>query len=115
MAQSPWKQGDREPYWTFGLQPDSESLDVTGLVTSDFTLVFIDGSTTVESDGDGVFTNITAAIAATSTTSAIPATITYQPGPLDVATVRTCDRRVVIHKGTVHQKTFEFGPWVCER
>ncbi len=109
MAQSPWKQGDREPYWEFGLQPDTGFFDVTGLVTSDFTLVFLNVTDNTESDGDGVFMDITAA------TPTTPATITYQPGPLDVATVRTCDRRVVIKRGTVHQKTFEFGPWVCER
>lgn len=108
MAQSPWKQGDRQPYWPFGLQPDSGIFDVTGLVASDFTLVFLDPNSN-ERDGDGVFTDITAASVSS------PATVTYQPSANDVANVGTFDRRVVIHKGTPQQTTFEFGAWVCER
>jgi hypothetical protein len=108
MAQSPWKQGDRGKYWPFGLQPDTGFFDVTGLTPSDFTLVFLDANGN-ERDGDGIFTNITAA------TSSSPATVTYQQSATDVARVGTFDRRVVIRKGTPQQETFEFGAWVCER
>ena len=109
MSQSPWKQGDREPYWTFGMQPDDTPLDISGLATSDFTLVFIDSSG-VERDGDGVFTSLTAASGGT------PAMITYQQSTADVAIIGVFDRRIVIKKGnTAHQRTFELGPWVCER
>lgn len=107
MSQSPWKQGDREPYWSFGLVPDSGTLDITGLSTSDFTLVFIDSSGN-ERNGDGVFTNLTAA------SGGNPAMITYQQSANDVGTLGIFDREIVIKKGTIHQKTFELGSWICE-
>jgi hypothetical protein len=108
MAQSPWKVGDRGEHWPFGLQPDSGFFDIDGLVPSDFTLVFMDSSGN-ERDGDGIFTNLTPA------TPTTPAMIIYQQSAADVATIGTFDRRVVIKRGTPQQKTFEFGPWVCER
>jgi len=108
MGQSPWKQGDREPYWAFGLSPDSGIFDITGLTASDFTLVFIDASG-VERNGDGVFTGLTAASGST------PVMITYQQSANDVTTIGTFDRRIVIKKATSSQKTFEIGVWTCER
>ena len=100
--------GDREPYWTFGLQPDDQALDITGLSASNFTLVFIDSSG-VERNGDGVFVDLTAASGST------PAMITYQQSAADVAIIGVFDRRIVIKKGTAFQKTFELDSWTCER
>jgi hypothetical protein len=108
MSQSPWKQGDREPYWEFGLQPDDDPLDVTGFTTADFSLIFIDASGN-ERIGDGIFTDLTAASGSSA------AMITYQQSSNDVAETGVFDRRVVIKRNTIHQRTFEFGKWACER
>ena len=91
------------------LQPDEGQLDTTGLTTSDFTMVFVDATTGTPRNGDGVFTDLTAA------SSSAPAMITYQPSANDVATIGLFSRRVVIKKSTIHQRTFDFGNWVCQK
>lgn len=107
MMTQTWKQGDREPFWLFGLQPGTGTLDITGLSTSDFTLVFIDTDGN-ERSGDGVFSNLTAASGST------PALITYAPSANDVATLGKFERRVVIDRATSNQRTFDLGFWSCE-
>lgn len=108
MGISPWSQGDGKPTWPLGLQPDSGTFDISGLSTSDFTMVFIN-SAGQEIIGTGTFSNLTAA------SSISPAAITYQAGVSDVATLGTYDMRVVVKKGTTSQQTFKFESFVVER
>lgn len=113
MGISPWFQGDGQPLWTLGLQPDSGPLNVSGLTTSDFTLVAIN-SVGQEIDDDGVFSNLTAASGSGAT--AVPASIVYQVGTKIINMPGSYDIRVVIKKGIVgQQRTFKFGQFVVER
>lgn len=112
MSQSPWKQGDREPFWVFGLQPDSGFLDISGLSESDFTLIFlpfVESGASTPRTGTGVFSDLTASA------DGSPATITYAPGAVDVATAGLFGREVVIKRGTSEQRSFDFGYWICEQ
>lgn len=109
MSISPWTQGDGLPAWTIGLKPDSGPVDIAGLSTGDFTMVFIN-SAGQEVIGSGPFSNLTVASGST------PATITYQVGSADVATLGVFDARVVIKRGVVgQQRTLKLGSFVVER
>jgi hypothetical protein len=78
---TPWTVGNLAPAWTISLIPDSGSVTMTGLTTSNFSLRIRNNNTGVETTGAGAFSNITAASGAT------PASVTYQPAAADVGTV----------------------------
>jgi hypothetical protein len=108
MGISPWTLGDGKPPWTFGLEPDSGPLDITGLTTSDFSLIMLNISNQQSTTGTGAFSNLTAAY------NVNPAQITYALSSTDAALLGMYDVRVVIKKGTINQRTFNFGVWSNE-
>ena|SRR2546421_11661540 len=107
MGISPWTKGDGKPLWTFSLEPDSGDFDITGLVASDFTLVMMNVSNNQEVDGTGTFNDPLPA------SGGNPATIVYQVSSADAANVGMQDIRLVTKKGTLSQRTLEFGIWEC--
>lgn len=108
MGISPWTLGDGKPPWTFGLEPDSGIFDITGLTTTDFTLVMINISNNQTTNGTGTFSNLVAA------SGGNPARITYTLSSADAALSGMNDTRVVAKKGTTSQRTFKFGVWSNE-
>jgi len=107
MGISPWNQGDGKPPWTFSLVPDSGNFDITGLATTDFTLVMINISNKQATNGTGTFSNLVAA------SGGNPAQITYTLSSADAALTGMNDTRVVAKKGTTSQRTLKFGIWEC--
>lgn len=104
MGFSPWYLGDRLPIWTFELVPDTGTLDITGLSTSNFSLVFINTFNMKTRSGTGVFSNLVAGP---------PVTILYTVGANDVATAGIYEVRTLINAGTSSQRTFSMGTWQC--
>jgi hypothetical protein len=107
MGISPWSQGDGKPPWTFSLEPDSGNFDISGLSVTDFTLVMINMSNKVPTNGTGTFSNLDAA------SGDNPATISYALSTADAANVGMNDMRIVAKRGTALQETFKFGIWEC--
>lgn len=108
MSISPWTQGDGAPPWTFALETDSSSLDITGLSTSDFSLVMINISNQQSKTATGVFSNLVAA------SGSNPTTIVFSPSSNDTSALGMYDMRIIVKKGTANQKTFKFGLWSNE-
>lgn len=107
---STWFKGDRKPAWVIGLQPATGNFDITGLVTADFTFVFVDvNNPATEIVGTGTFSALTAA------SGGNPASITYTPSAADVATVRSHKRRIVKKRGTSEQETFDIDTQTIEQ
>jgi hypothetical protein len=107
MGISPWSQGDGKPPWTFELEPDSGNFDISGLSTTDFTLVMINMSNKQAINGTGTFSNLLAA------SGDNPATISYQLSNADANNTGMQDMRIVAKEGTSQQETFKFGIWEC--
>lgn len=108
MGITPWTQGDGAPPWTFALELDSGIFDITGLSTSDFSLVMINISNQQSKTATGVFSSLTAA------SGSNPATIVFTPSSSDISTLGMYDMRVIAKKGTPNQRTFKFGLWSNE-
>lgn len=89
MGISPWYKTSTPtaPVWTIQLVPDSGVFNVSGLVVANFSLLLRNLDTSVETTGQGTFSNITAAVTVTSGSSTIiisPATVQYQHNVADV-------------------------------
>lgn len=89
MGISPWYKTSvpTAPLWTISLVPDSGALSITGLVLSNFSMLFKNLDTGIETIGVGAFSNLTTS----STTSAgviIPASIQYQVAASEVVVGR---------------------------
>jgi hypothetical protein len=108
MGITPWSMGDGLPTWTFQIEPDSSAFDITGLSTSDFTMVFINTVNKLATNGTGTFSNLVAA------SGSNPAQITYTPSAVDTATAGMFDVRIVTKQGTPSQRTFHYGIWSNE-
>lgn len=79
MSISPWYKTatPTAPIWTVSLVPDSGSFSIANLSSINFSMLFKNLDTGMETTGVGVFSNLTA----TSTNSfgvAVPASIQYQ-------------------------------------
>jgi hypothetical protein len=100
---SPWFKGDRKQPWTFSLETDSGTFDITGLTTSDFKLKMLNITTSERRDGTGTFSNLTAA------SGSAPASITFNQSADDVGTLDKFAIHVVCKENTAQQETFDMG------
>lgn len=109
MSDSPWFLNDRKPPSVISLAVDSGLLDITGLSTSDFTMLFINLSTEQERTGTGAFSNLAAGSGST------PASIVYSPSADDTSMLGTFARRIIKKQGTAEQQTWELPAWTVKR
>lgn len=86
MAITPWTQGNLAPSWVISLVPDSGSVTVSGLVTTNFSLRIRNNNLATETTGAGFFSNITAAVVSGGVVTT-PASVQYQLAAADVSTI----------------------------
>ncbi len=112
MPISPWYKGDTAPTWTFQLIPDTGAFSTSGLSTSNFNLIIrnTDDVPPVDSNGTGIFSNLTAATLSGSIVTT-PASVQYTPSSADVASLGNYQLFVIVTYAPGVTQTFNAGPW----
>ena len=112
MPISPWYRGDTVPTWTFQLIPDTGAFSITGLATSNFSLIIrnVDDIPPVDTTGTGTFSNLTAATLNGSIVTT-PASVQYAPSSADVANLGNFQLFVIVTYAGGATQTLNAGPW----
>ncbi len=112
MSLSPWYKGDTAPAWTFQLIPDTGAFSITGLSTSNFSLIIrnTDDVPPVDSNGTGTFSNLTAATLNGSIVTT-PASVQYSPSSADVANLGNFQLFVIVTYSGGATQTINAGSW----
>ena len=106
MGITPWFVGQVSPVWTINILPDSGTFNASGLVPSNFSMVFrnTDASGIVDINGTGTFSNVTVA------SGSAPATVQYTPSSTDVQNAANYRALVKVVTGT-GLAVIDLGMW----